>query len=138
MAYTPDFPYKGEHIVVNSGRVFINARDDSAFINANKAVSLGSGGTLNFDSADKCIINSPRIDLGLGARHPVTRGDILKEILLDIVGDLRSAGAKMNTATGNHGAPITATQSAGKKLMKTKKSITAKLNRMNSDLTFTV
>ena len=97
MAYTPDFPYKGEHIVVNSGRVFINARDDSAFINASKAVSLGSGGTLNFDSADKCIINSPRIDLGLGARHPVTRGDILKEILLDIVGDLRSAGAKMNT-----------------------------------------
>ena len=101
-------------------------------------VSLGSGGTLNFDSADKCIINSPRIDLGLGARHPVTRGDILKEILLDIVGDLQKAGAKMNTATGNHGAPITATQSAGKKLMKTKKSITSKLNRMNSDLTFTV
>ena len=58
MAYTPEFPYKGEQIIINSGRVFINSRDDSAFLNASKAISLGSGGTINFDSADKCIVNS--------------------------------------------------------------------------------
>tara|TARA_B110000977_G_scaffold183302_1_gene245822 strand:- start:533 stop:949 length:417 start_codon:yes stop_codon:yes gene_type:complete len=138
MSYTPEFPYTGEHIVVNSGRVFINARDDSAFINANKAVSLGSGGTLNFDSKDKCIINSSRIDLGLAADHPVTRGDILKRILEKIVNELAKAGGQLETSVDGHGAPIVASNRAGTVFKRISKKIDTELNDMNSETTFTL
>jgi hypothetical protein len=138
MAYTPDFPYQGEQIIINSGRIFINSRDDSAFINASKAVSLGSGGTLNFDSKDKCIVNSPRIDLGLGARHPVTRGDILKRILERILREMGKAGRQMEKSVDSKKAPIVATNRAGTILKKTRRKVRTEIRNMNSDLTFTV
>jgi len=138
MAYTPDFPYQGEQIIINSGRVFINSRDDSAFINASKAVSLGSGGTLNFDSKDKCIINSPRIDLGLGASHPVTRGDILKRILLTTLRQMEKAGRQMEKSVDHTGTPISQTNRAGTILRKVRRRVRTEIKNMNSDLTFTV
>lgn len=137
MAYTPEFPYKGEHIILNSGRVFINARDDSAFINANKAVSLGSGGTINFDSRDKCIINSPRIDLGLGALHPVVKGDILERLIVKIARELAKAGGQLQTAVDGHGAPILGANRAGTILTRVTKNIRNELENMNSEITYT-
>ena len=137
MAYTPDFPYTGEHIILNSGRVFINARDDSAFINANKAVSLGSGGTINFDSKDKCIINSPRIDLGLGALHPVVKGDILKRLIEKIARELDDAGGQLQTAVDGHGTSVLGAQRAGTILKRVSKNIKNELENMNSELTYT-
>lgn len=137
MAYTPEFPYKGEHIILNSGRVFINARDDSAFINANKAVSLGSGGTINFDSKDKCIINSPRIDLGLGALHPVVKGDILERLIVKMARELAKAGGQLQTAVDGHGASVLAANRAGTILTRVTKSIRNELENMNSEITYT-
>ena len=137
MAYSPDFPYKGEQIIINSGRVFINSRDDSAFINASKAISLGSGGTLNFDSADKCIVNSPRIDLGLDASHPVSKGDILKRILEEIITKLDRAGSQLKKAKGNKSAPLTETRAAGGVLKSISNKVKQEMKTLNSEITFT-
>jgi len=137
MAYTPEFPYKGEQIIINSGRVFINSRDDSAFLNASKAISLGSGGTINFDSADKCIVNSPRIDLGLGALHPVAKGDILVRILERIGDELEKSGNLMKTFTDSHGVKIVQAGPAAQKLIKIKDYIKTEIKILNSEITFT-
>jgi hypothetical protein len=100
-------------------------------------VSLGSGGTINFDSKDKCIINSPRIDLGLGALHPVSKGDILKRLLEKIAGELAKAGSQLETSVDGHGVPIVASNRAGVILKRVTKKIKNELENMNSELTYT-
>ena len=61
----PPNQYSGKQAIVNSDRILINAKNDCALIFANKAIGLSSAGTLNFDSDSSCIINSPKIYLGL-------------------------------------------------------------------------
>ena len=64
--YIPDKSqlYQGNQILFNSGRLILNAKTDSIFISANKAVSIASNGTINFDSKSYSIFNSPKIYLG--------------------------------------------------------------------------
>lgn len=73
--YQPVFPYAGRQIIIDSGRVLLNSKDDSTFIIGKKAVGISTGGTFNVDTAGKTIINSPEIDLGLNAKHPIILGD---------------------------------------------------------------
>jgi hypothetical protein len=40
--YKPDFPYLGEQIIINSGRVILNSKDDSVFLFGKKAIGLAS------------------------------------------------------------------------------------------------
>ena len=69
--YIPDKSqlYQGNQILFNSGRLILNAKTDSIFISANKAVSIASNGTINFDSKSYSIFNSPKIYLGLEAHR---------------------------------------------------------------------
>ena len=70
LSYKPEFPYRGKQIIIDSDRVILNGKKDSAFIIADKAVGISTNGTFNVDSGGKTIINSPQIDLGLEASHP--------------------------------------------------------------------
>lgn len=79
--YKPEFPYRGNQIVIDSGRVLLNSKEDSTFIVGKKAVGISSSGTINLDSDGMCIINSPEIRLGLDASHPLVYGDELANIL---------------------------------------------------------
>lgn len=81
----PPDQYIGKQAIITSDRVLFNAKKDSILMFANKAIALSSAGTLNFDSDDICIINSPKIQLGLDATEPLLLGnktvDLLKELL---------------------------------------------------------
>ena len=87
-AYKPVFPYRGKQIIIDSDRVLLNAKKDSIFILGDKAVGISTNGTFNIDSGGKTIINSPQIDLGLEAKHPIIKGDeflaIFQQFLLVI------------------------------------------------------
>ena len=50
MAYQPQFPYEGRQIIIDSGRVTLNSKDDTTFLLGREAVSISSGGTVNIDS----------------------------------------------------------------------------------------
>ena len=90
--YQPDFPYTGDQIIVTSGRVLFNAKDDSVFLFAKKSIGLSSAGTINFDSDDSCIINSPKIYLGLNATEPLVKGFRLQAYLNDLNQSLTQVG----------------------------------------------
>ena len=55
-SYKPTFPYRGKQIIIDSGRVLLNAKDDSVFILGDKAVGISTNGTFNIDSGGKTII----------------------------------------------------------------------------------
>jgi hypothetical protein len=76
--YKPEFPYLGEQIIINSGRVILNSKDDSIFLFGKKAIGFSSAGTINFDTNNSIIMNSPKIYLGLEAKEPIVKGNQLK------------------------------------------------------------
>jgi len=83
--YKPEFPYRGNQIIIDSDRVLINSKEDSTFIVGKKAVGISTQGTFNVDSGGKTIINSPEIYLGLEAKHPLIKGDLLLVVLVEFL-----------------------------------------------------
>ena len=84
-SYKPDFPYLGDHIIINSGRVTLNSKDDSIFLFAKKAIGFSSAGVINFDCDDTLTINAPLIHLGLetdvSKLQPAIKGNDLVYLL---------------------------------------------------------
>lgn len=63
--YSPEFPYKGNQVIISSGRVLLHSKDDSIFLFGKKAVSLSSPGVFTVDAESGVTINAPVIELGL-------------------------------------------------------------------------
>ena len=64
---TPQFPYKGNQIIISSGRVVVHAKDDAVFILGKQAVGISSPKTINLDSNEKILLNCSKIELGYKA-----------------------------------------------------------------------
>jgi len=76
--FKPEFPYKGNQVIISSGRVTHHSKDDFIFLFGKKGVSISSPATFTVDANEKTIITSPLIELGLRARlegDPVMLGD---------------------------------------------------------------
>jgi hypothetical protein len=139
MAYTPEFPYKGNQAIINSGRVLFNAKDDSVFFFAAKSIGLSSSGTINFDSTDSCIINSPKIYLGLNAVEPLVKGKRLELYLKDLNDSLSIVGTALSKAiSGPAGSPLLGLNAAGTDLLKTAQDLAVRTTSLLSKQNFTL
>jgi hypothetical protein len=116
MDYKPEFPYLGNQIIINSGRVTLNSKDDSIFLFGKKAIGFSSAGTINFDSDDKFIVNSPQIYLGLDSVEPLVKGNQLELILNDILDSLNNLGKKLSKTKDSNGVYLTNIITASKSL----------------------
>ena len=132
--YQPVFPYRGRQIIIDSGRVLLNAKDDSVFILGDKAVGISTNGTFNIDSGGKTIINSPEINLGLDARHPVIKGDefiaIFQQFLLVIN---QITVPELESATDSNDVNIASVNRAGEGLRKVTEALSELLPGVLSD-----
>lgn len=82
--------YSSNQVLINSGRLVLNANQDSVLISSAKSINLNSQNSVNIDSTNKVIINSPEILLGdKNATEPVLKGDITIELLSELVEELR-------------------------------------------------
>jgi hypothetical protein len=137
--YQPDFPYTGDQIIVTSGRVLFNAKDDSVFLFAKKSIGLSSAGTINFDSDDSCIINSPKIYLGLNATEPLVKGLRLQAYLNDLNQSLTQVGLALSKIAGvPPGAPMITINTAGTDLYKTVQDLSTRTPQLLSKTNFTL
>lgn len=137
--YTPDFPYTGDQIIVTSGRVLFNAKDDSVFLFAKKSIGLSSAGTINFDSDDSCIINSPKIYLGLNATEPLVKGNRLQSYLQDLNASLSQVGMALSKVAGVPvGSPMLTVNTAGTDLYKTVQDLASRTPQLLSKTNFTL
>ena len=134
--YTPEFPYRGNQIIIDSDRVLINSKEDSTFIVGKKAVGISTQGTFNVDSGGKTIINSPEIYLGLEAKHPLIKGDLLLVILTAFIKVVDEQVCEdLKAATDSNNVEIATVVRAGETL---KKAIRALANRLPVTLSNTV
>jgi len=133
-SYKPVFPYRGKQIIIDSDRVLLNAKDDSVFILGDKAVGISTNGTFNIDSGGKTIINSPQIDLGLNAKHPVIKGDeflaIFQQFLLVIN---QVTVPELEDATDSNDVKIASVNRAGEGLRKATEALSELLPSTLSD-----
>jgi hypothetical protein len=65
--FKPEFPYKGNQVIISSGRVTVHSKDDFIFLFGKKGVSISTPASFNIDATDRVLIASPRIELGFRA-----------------------------------------------------------------------
>lgn len=138
MAYKPEFPYLGDQIIINSGRVTLNSKDDSVFLFGKKAIGFSSAGTINFDADEKVIINAPKTYLGLDAEEPLVKGQVLEDLLSDLLDSLSELGGKMMFAVDSNGIFITSLTTSGKSLQRSISRIRSNLSSIKSTKNFTI
>ena len=141
---TPEFPYKGNQIILSSERVTLHSKKDGVFLFGKSTVGISSVGTINLDSREKVLIDSPKIELGNKAEQfgePVPLGNSLQSVLSDmndVLNLLSNAMSKANGTDDTSTALSLATiQVAGSTSMITIKNIQSRLQNILSQTTYT-
>lgn len=119
---TPTIPelYSGKQILLNSGRLIFNAKNDHIILSADKSVHLVSNNSINIDTVNQVAINtstvgkitlvSPKIHLGLnegtegyvGAElQSVVLGENLIQTLNSVIEALEGIAGAMRTANAS-------------------------------------
>ena len=100
--YQPQFPYKGNQVIISSGRVTHHSYDDFIFLFGKKGVAISSPATFTVDANEKTTIASPQIELGFNALkigEPLLLGTstvIQLGFLLDAITNLSKELQKMS------------------------------------------
>ena len=78
--------YSKPQILLNSGRIVLNANQDHVLLSAAKSINLNSQDSVNIDSKNKVVINSPQIYLGSkDATEPILLGNKTIDLLRDVL-----------------------------------------------------
>lgn len=124
--------YKGNQIILNSGRIIFNSKTDEIFLFANKSVGISTNESFNVDATTKVVINSPSISLGLNAKEHIILGDTTATWLKSLIQQLQSLvnailQSSVLTGTGPS-SPIQATNAGAYT------PITNELNKLNQQI----
>jgi hypothetical protein len=140
--YKPEFPYLGDQIIINSGRVTLNSKDDSVFLFAKKAIGFSSAGVINFDCDDTLTINAPLIHLGLETDvqklQPAIKGNDLVYLLDRLLSALQDLGVVLGYATDSKGEAIPDVITAGDNIQGDATDLLTLLEGIKSDKTFLI
>ena len=115
--YKPQFPYKGDQIILSSDRVLLHSKNDSVFLFGKQAVSLSSTKTINLDAIDKVLISTNKIELGNEAEalgEPLVLGRTFNTQLIILLSVLKSVGDQLsNVSESDLGASMGIIAGAG-------------------------
>ena len=124
--FKPEFPYKGNQIILSSDRVMLHSKSDAIFLFGKQAVSLSSTQTINLDAIEGVKIDSPNIELGHEAKvlgEPVILGRTLTIQLQILLNSLIQIGGNLSKASSeNLGPTMSDIAGAGKLLIGTAQS----------------
>lgn len=101
----PQFPYRGNQLILSSDRVLLHSEKDAIFLFGKEAIGLSSTKTINLDANEKVLIACDKIELGYKAEEegePVVLGYELTRKLVFLLEALSNAGdllSKANTTT---------------------------------------
>jgi len=71
--------YKEKQVVINSGRLFFNAKEENIFLSAKKSISIAAKETVNIDFGDKFVSGNQ------STAQKITRGEDLITLLNSLV-----------------------------------------------------
>lgn len=138
--------YAKPQIILNSGRLFLNAKEESILLSA--AVSVGlNGKTVNIDADDYVCLDAKKIYLGEKARtavgysaQPVLLGKNTVDLLEDLLKAVENFANFLVTPSGLQPAPAVAIAQLKKEggiLFSRLKPLRARLNELKSKKVFT-
>jgi hypothetical protein len=92
-SYIPKAPgeYTGNQIMLNSGRIMLNANSDHIVMSSKLTTSFNAGKGFNFDSGTNFVVKT-KTTIRLGdkmAPHPLLKGDVTIKILTDFLKNLK-------------------------------------------------
>lgn len=152
MSFTDFSKYSGEQLIVNADRVLVNAKKDSVFILAKESIGFSTAGSFhvnvgtknNTSKDNKYIINSPRIELGLGTTQqslqPIAKGDETAQIFNDLLTALSSFSTGMQAAIGVGVGTVDmpAVKMSSNKLLQDVTRIQKNVQKIKSQTTFSI
>lgn len=133
--------YIGSQVVLNSGRVVINSKEDSILLLSKESIGL-SGKTVNIDGEDLICLDANKIFLGQdalklsAAAQPGVKGTDLTRWLEDLLTMLESIGNSMKAATSISGGPVTQLNLIGPEVTLTTNFLRTRLNSLKSKKVF--
>ena len=101
----PESPndFIGEQVLINLGRLYFNAKNDSILLSANTSINLNTQDTVNIDTKNKFTVDTREIYLGSkNATEPIILGD---KFLTDFQKLLENM-ISLTSALGTVGTPI--------------------------------
>lgn len=120
--FKPEFPYKGNQIILSSDRIMLHSKADAIFLFGNQAVSLSSTKTINLDATEKILLDSPIIELGNRAKdlgQPIIMGWTFNRQMVILLTNISNAGILMSQVSESDlGGSMQAIASAGQILTK--------------------
>lgn len=92
--------YSSNQVLINSGRLVLNANIDSVLLSSAKSINLNSQDSVNIDSKNQVIVNSPKILLGdKNATEPLLLGNQTVDLLRDVLTSLQSTVTQLSVLT---------------------------------------
>jgi hypothetical protein len=133
--------YVGNQVLLNGGRLYFNAKEDSIFLSAKESVGINAR-TLNLDATEYFCVDSKKIYLGKKARtslgsEPVVMGTQLQNWLETLLDTLENVGTAMSTATAVSGGPVTQLITTGPELRAVARALKAQMKQFQSKKVFT-
>ena len=134
--------YRGNQVVVNGGRLFFNAKEESILLSAKESVGLNAT-TLNLDATDYICLDGKTIFLGAGARtasvvrQPVILGTQFENWMNTLLDTLQHVAAAMTNASAVSGGPVTQLNMVGPELDAVVASLKTQIVQFKSKKVFT-
>lgn len=133
---SPEFPYRGNQIILSSDRIMLHSKEDAIFLFGKAAIGLSSTQTINLDSDEKVLIDCTKIELGNRAEekgHPLVLGKELNQELILLMESLSAAGTTLKLASANNlGLAMIAVHAAGETITNAANRLKTLLNQVDS------
>lgn len=133
--------FKGNQIIINTGRLYFNAKEDSILLSAKESVGINAN-TLNLDATDYFCVDAKKIYIGKNARtatikEPAILGVQLENWLNVLLDSLDSLSTALTTAAAVSGGPVTQLNAAGPSLQAAVKSLRTQVKQFQSKKVYT-
>lgn len=86
--------YQGSQVIINAGRLFFNAKEESILLSGTKAIG-GNAKTISWDGEDYVAVDATKVYLGteaFGEREPVLLGATTQAWMKDLLSELERLG----------------------------------------------
>lgn len=125
--------YKGNQVLVNGGRLYFNAKEESILLSAKESIGLNAK-TVNIDAQEYMCMDADKIYIGERARtatpstaQPAVLGKELQDWMTQLLINLKLVGLAMQNASAVGAGPVTSLNMIGPALQT---SIDGLINRM--------
>jgi hypothetical protein len=134
--------FKGNQIILNAGRLYLNAKEDSILLSAKESIGLNAN-TVNLDATDYFCLDGKKVYLGAKARtatgntqQPAVLGKQLENWLSTLLDTLDTVASAMSSASAVGAGPVTQLNAAGPTLKATIQSLKTQFKLFKSKKVF--